>query len=261
VAVEEPMEIRLEFVREGRPEIRSVSVTMRTPGHDFELAAGFLHTEGILGGKDDLREITYCQGPSPQEYNVVSVRLRDSVPFDPGLLTRNFYMTSSCGVCGKGSLEAVALRGVEPLGQDPLVLESSLVKELPGRLLEGQPAFQRTGGLHAAGLFGPEGTLLAVREDVGRHNALDKLIGQALLNGELPLAGRILVVSGRTSFEIMQKALVARIPVVVAVGAPSSLAVDVARRFNMTLVGFARGESFNAYAGGRRLKGRREANR
>ena len=253
------MEIRVDFLRESRREVRSVSVTMRTPGQDFELAAGFLFTEGILEGKGGLQEITYCQGEAAQEYNIVSVRLKDGVRFDPGLLSRNFYMTSSCGVCGKGSLEAVAIRGADPLPDGSLFLEPSLIPELPARLLEGQPGFRRTGGLHAAGLFEPGGKLLAVREDVGRHNALDKLIGQALLDDDLPLVDRVLVVSGRASFEILQKALAAEIPVIVAVGAPSSLAVEVARRFNLTLVGFARGETFNVYAGENRLKGWGEA--
>ncbi|MFC1662149.1 formate dehydrogenase accessory sulfurtransferase FdhD, partial [Gemmatimonadota bacterium] len=255
VAVEEPMEIRLDFLRGDQREIRSVSVTMRTPGHDFDLAVGFLFCEGILGGKEDLQEISYCQGEEAQEFNVVTARLKDASSFDPDLLSRNFYMTSSCGVCGKGSLEAVAIRGSDPLPDGSLFLDPALVPRLPDLLLDSQTGFQRTGGLHAAGLFDADGELLAIREDVGRHNALDKLIGQALVKDQLPLTEGVLVVSGRTSFEIMQKALAAGIAVVVAVGAPSSLAVDVARRFNMTLIGFARGESFNVYSGGGRVMG------
>jgi FdhD protein len=231
---------------------RSVSVTMRTPGHDFELAAGFLFAEGILRFRDQVREIAYCSGEEPQEYNLVSVRLREGVGVDPGLLSRNFYTSSSCGVCGKASLEALEIKGCEPLS-GALRLEGDLVARLPEVLRGGQAAFQRTGGIHAAGLFDAGGGLRTLREDVGRHNAVDKVVGHALLEGETPLHERVLVVSGRTSFEIMQKALVAGIPVVVAVGAPSSLAVDMARRFNMTLVGFARGAAFNVYAGGERI--------
>lgn len=249
------MEIRVEYTVDGRRETRSVSITMRTPGHDFELAAGFLFSEGIVTGKDGLREITYCLGEGPQEYNVVSVRLSEDSEFDPGRLSRNFYMTSSCGVCGKASLEAVGVQGVEPLPAGSLALDPSLLGRLPDRLMEGQPGFRRTGGLHAAGLFDAQGDLLSIREDVGRHNALDKLIGDALLQDLIPLAERVLVVSGRASFELMQKALVAGIPVMVAVGAPSSLAVDVAREYNLTLVGFARGETFNVYAGEGRIAG------
>jgi FdhD protein len=249
VAVEEPLELRVEYARGARRETRNVSVTMRTPGQDFELAAGFLFSEGLLQSRDQLREISYCQTEEPQEYNVVSVRLRDSVPFDADLLTRNFYTTSSCGVCGKASLEAVEIRGCEPLPSGTPVLEAAVMARLPDLLLEGQAGFQRTGGLHAAGLFDATGRLETLREDVGRHNAVDKIVGEAFLAGNLPLDDRVLTVSGRTSFEIMQKALAAGIPVVVAVGAPSSLAVDVARRFNMTLAGFTRGDRFNLYAG------------
>jgi FdhD protein len=249
------MEIRLEFLNDGKTETRSVSVTMRTPGHDFDLAAGFLFSEGILPGKHGIHEITYCMSGAAQEYNVVSVRLREGTAFDPSRLSRNFYMTSSCGVCGKASLEAVGIRGVEPLPRGSLALDDALLGRLPDRLLEAQSGFRRTGGLHAAGLFEEDGTLLSIREDVGRHNALDKLIGDALLHGHLPLSDRVLVVSGRASFELMQKALMAGIPVMVAVGAPSSLAVDVAREYNLTLVGFARGESFNVYSGEGRIAG------
>lgn len=253
VAVEEPLEIRVETLEAGRRVSRSVSVTMRTPGHDFELAAGFLFGEGILKFRDQVREIAYCSGEEPQEYNLVSVRLREGVGVDPGLLSRNFYTSSSCGVCGKASLEAVEVKGCEPLVSGAFRVEGDLVARLPEVLRGGQAAFQRTGGIHAAGLFDAGGGLRTLREDVGRHNAVDKVVGHALLDGETPLHERVLVVSGRTSFEIMQKALVAGIPVVVAVGAPSSLAVDMARRFNMTLVGFARGAVFNVYAGGERI--------
>ncbi len=253
VAVEEPLEIRVEAARGGARETRSVAVTMRTPGDDFALAAGFLFSEGILAHRSQLQEITYCHTEGAQEYNVVSVRLREGVALDETLLTRNFYTSSSCGVCGKASLEALELKGCASLPPEPSGLDPEFLAGLPGRLREGQAAFQRTGGLHAAGLFRVDGGLLSLQEDVGRHNALDKVIGKAFLDGTLPLAKAILVVSGRTSFEIMQKALVAGIPVVVAVGAPSSLAVELAREFNMTLVGFARERGFNLYAGEERL--------
>lgn len=247
------MEIRVETVVNGLASTRSVSVTMRTPGQDFELAAGFLFSEGILGSREEVREVTYCQADGAQEYNVVTVRMREGVLLDPSLLTRNFYTTSSCGVCGKGSLEAVEVRGCQPIPEGDMRLEASLLPRLPDLLLEGQKGFRRTGGVHAAGLFDAQGGPVTIREDVGRHNAVDKVVGHAFLAGELPLRDRILVVSGRTSFEILQKAVAAGLPAVVAVGAPSTLAVDLARRFNVTLVGFARGRRFNLYAGGARV--------
>lgn len=253
VAVEEPMEIRVETSLDGRVSIRSVSVTMRTPGDDFELAVGFLFSEGILKGRDAVREVTYCQSGGVQEYNVVTVRLRDGVILDPGLFNRNFYTTSSCGVCGKGSLEAVEVRGCIPLPDGTLSVDASVIPRIPGILREGQRGFQRTGGLHAAGLFDGEGALLTLREDVGRHNAVDKVVGHSLLEGAVPLHHRILAVSGRTSFEILQKAVAAGIPAVVAVGAPSTLAVELAKKFNVTLVGFARDGRFNLYAGSARV--------
>ncbi len=255
VTVEEPLEIRVQWSDAGREETRNVSVTMRTPGDDFELAAGFLFSEGLLATREDVHEIAYCQGTGATEFNVVTVRLRSGVTFDPELLNRNFYTTSSCGVCGKGSLEAVEIRGAEPFmppgnAGDTEAAEkvaSDLLASLPDRLSESQPVFHRTGGLHAAGLFTPAGELEILREDVGRHNAVDKVVGRAFLDGTLPLSRRILVVSGRTSFEIMQKALAAGIPFVASVGAPSSLAIDVARRFRMTLAGFVRDGGFNVY--------------
>ncbi len=287
LASEEPMEIRVTFRPRGRPsdaaagqstprgtdgeaapppgqgqpqwETRSVAVTMRTPGDDFELAAGFLFTEGLITTRREVARITYCSGDEPQEYNLVEVRLRAGASFDPDKLNRNFYMTSSCGICGKASLDAVETLGCEPFPALPegeeMRVDPDLVGRLPDLLREAQPVFGRTGGLHAAGLFDVEGQLLGVREDVGRHNAVDKLIGNAFLKGRTPLTGRILVVSGRASFEILQKAVMGGIPFVVAVGAPSSLAVDFARRFRMTLAGFARGRGFNVYSGGERLGG------
>lgn len=255
VTVEEPMEIRVRHMEEGRSVTRSVAVTMRTPGEDFELAAGFLFTEGLVGRREEIGELAYCRDAGEQEYNVVTVRLRSFARFDPSLLNRNFYMTSSCGVCGKASLEAVEVKGCAPLPRGELTLDPALVPSLPERLREAQDVFRRTGGIHAAGLFDAAGELRGLMEDVGRHNAVDKAVGAAFLEGRLPLAERILVVSGRASFEILQKALAAGIPAVVAVGAPSSLAVDLARRFRMTLLGFARDGGFNVYAGEERLSG------
>lgn len=249
VAVEEPLEIRLAW--DGGEE--SVAVTMRTPGNDFELAAGFLYAEGILSEARDVLRLEYCTDPGqPQQYNIVTVALRPGVSFDPQRLSRHVYTTSSCGVCGKASLEALEIRGCSVLPPGPSV-EADLVGRLPERLTGAQRLFQRTGGLHAAGLFDPSGELRLVREDVGRHNAVDKLVGALLLEDALPARQAVLAVSGRASFEIMQKALVAGLPVVVAVGAPSSLAVDLARDFGMTLVGFAREGSFNVYAGRQRI--------
>lgn len=255
VAVEEPMEMRVEFAGLGGVETRSVAVTMRTPGHDFELAAGFLFTEGFLPGREAIHEVTYCNDSEHQEYNIVTLRLRDGVPFPVELLNRNFYATSSCGVCGKASLEAVSTRGCQPLPSGPLAVQAQLIPRLPDLLLDQQKGFRKTGGLHAAGLFTQDGTLELLREDVGRHNAVDKVIGRALLDGTPELGARILVVSGRTSFEVLQKAVFAGIPAVVAVGAPTTLAVEMARSFNVTLAGFARDGRFNLYAGRERVRG------
>ena len=247
LATEEPMEIRLDA---PGMEQRQVAVTMRTPGNDFELAAGFLHTEGLVAATGDVRSVRYCSVPrEEQQYNVVTVDL--ARPYDAELLQRNFYTTSSCGICGKASLDSISVR-CAPVAEGPSVSEAVVV-ELPGRLREAQRLFDRTGGLHAAGLFDAEGRLLELREDVGRHNAVDKLVGHALLAGTLPLSERVLMVSGRLSFEIVQKAAVAGIPVVCAVSAPSSLAVDAGRRFGMTLVGFLRGSRFNIYTGPERI--------
>lgn len=253
VAVEEPLEIRVGFFRNGSLETRNVSVTMRTPGHDFELAGGFLFSEGILSSRDQVKDISYCQSDGPQEYNVLSVRLKEGVPFDTTLLTRNFYTSSSCGVCGKASIEAVEVKGCQQLPEGTLQMDAGTVNSLPDLLRAGQAVFEKTGGLHAAGLFQADGELLVLREDVGRHNAVDKVIGTGFLHGGLPWHDKVMAVSGRTSFEIIQKAVTAGIPMVVAVGAPSSLAVELARQFRMTLIGFARGGSFNIYAGEERV--------
>jgi FdhD protein len=245
LATEEPMEIRVE---EPGAEQRSVAVTMRTPGHDFELAVGFLLTEGLIFGRDDVRSVRYCAVPrEEQHYNVVSVSVARPLEFEQ----RSFYATSSCGVCGKASLDAIDVQ-CAPIADGP-VIAPAVVTALPDALRGAQAVFERTGGLHAAGLFDPRGTLVASREDVGRHNAVDKLIGAQLLEGRLPLSESILMVSGRASFEIIQKAATAGIPIVCAVSAPSSLAVDAARRFGLTLVGFLRGERFNIYTRAERI--------
>jgi FdhD protein len=255
LATEEPMEIRV-----GGPgqEPRSIAVTMRTPGNDFELAAGFLFTEGIVPGREAIGRIEYCVGPAAaQQYNTLSVRLRTGVALDSQRLTRHFYTTSSCGVCGKASLDALRAQAPWPppdAAAGPR-LDAATVAALPDRLRDAQGIFDRTGGLHASGLFGPEGELRSVREDVGRHNALDKLIGEQLLDGRLPLADGVLVVSGRASFELVQKAAMAGLPVFVAVGAPSSLAAAAAADFGITLIGFARGTTFNVYTHPQRVRG------
>jgi FdhD protein len=249
LAVEEPLEIRVSRVEaDGGRVSDALAVTMRTPGNDFELVAGFLHGEGIVDTADALHELTYCRNGGPQEYNVVEARLAPGVHFDPDAVRRNVFTSSSCGVCGKASLEAVEARGCRPVESD-VTVATEVLSSLPDRLREGQGVFARTGGLHGAGLFTPRGECTVVREDVGRHNAVDKAVGHLLLGRALPAADGILVVSGRASFEILQKAVAAGVPVVVAVGAPSSLAVDVAVRFGVTLVGFARAGAFNVYAG------------
>jgi len=241
LATEEPLEIRVQGPGQ---EMVQVAVTMRTPGGDFELACGFLFTEGLIV-PGEVRRVAYCDNlpGEEQRYNVVSVTLER--PFDAERLRRNFYANSSCGVCGKAALEDIEVR-CEPVAPGPEV-DLGLLVSLPDRLREAQTVFERTGGLHAAGLFSPEGEALAVREDVGRHNAVDKVIGERYLAGEVPASGTILQVSGRASFEIVQKAAVAGVPIVSAVSAPSSLAVEAAERFGMTLVGFVRDGRANVY--------------
>jgi FdhD protein len=241
LAAEEPLEIRVQGPGQ---EQRSVAVTMRTPGGDFELAVGFLFTEGLIA-PEDVSRVAYCDNlpGEDQQYNIVSVTLTG--PFDADLVKRNFYATSSCGVCGKAALDDIEVR-CAPVAEGPEVTGDVLLS-LPEALRKGQKVFDRTGGLHAAGLFTPEGRAVSVREDVGRHNAVDKVIGEQVLAGRVPLAGHVLQVSGRLSFEIVQKAAVAGIPIVSAVSAPSSLAVEAAERFGMTLVGFVRGDRLNVY--------------
>ena len=240
MAIEEPLEIRL-----GKSPI---AVTMRTPGHDAELAVGFLLTEGVIHKVEDVAAIAE---PNRVLLNVISVKLRPGLRFDRDRLNRYFHTTSSCGLCGKTTLEAIKVK-TQPVSSD-LKISPQLLYALPAKLRDEQETFDETGGLHAAALFDANGELQFVREDVGRHNAVDKVVGAALRGGQLPLDQKILLVSGRASFEIMQKALVARIPIVAAVSAPSSLAVALARKFKMTLVGFLRGESCNIYAGAERI--------
>jgi FdhD protein len=252
VAVEEPLEIRLGRLEDGKLRHQPVSITMRTPGDDFELAAGFLFTEGILQSNTQVREILHC-GKGKGATNTLRVDLVAGVDVDMKRLERNFYTTSSCGVCGKTSLEALATgaRRVAPPGD--FLVDARLIDELPGRLQAQQHIFRSTGGLHASALFSRSGELLGLREDVGRHNALDKLIGARFLAGTLPANDAVLFLSGRASFELLQKAVMGGIPVVCAVGAPSSLAIEAAREFGVTLLGFVRGNRYNVYTGRERL--------
>jgi FdhD protein len=259
VVTEEPMEIRLQS---GAGPPLSLAVTMRTPGADFELAAGLLWSEGIVRQQADVRAIRYCLDSgldARQRHNVVTVELDASAAPDPAAVAalaaraRSTLTTSACGVCGAASLDALRLRGLVAAAHDEPMVSPGVLLGLPDRLSAGQGLFARTGGVHAAGLFTPAGDLLAVREDVGRHNAVDKLVGWALLAGRLPLTRTVLVVSGRAGYEILQKALAAGLPIVCAVSAPSSLAVSVARDFSMTLVGFLRDGRFNVYAGPERI--------
>lgn len=243
LVTEEPLEIRLLAGKQRR----TLAVTLRTPGQDFELAAGFLFAEGVVRSREAIRRIAYCTDPDEaQRYNIVNVELRGEGLPDLGQLERHFYTTSACGVCGKAGLERLKLRGQRPL-EDASRVRAEVLAHLPEKLRRAQGLFERTGGLHAAALFDLEGELLAVREDVGRHNALDKLIGWALLEGRLPLRERVVLVSGRASYELCQKALAAGVPILAAISAPSSLAVELARQFKLTLVGFLR-ESFNIYS-------------
>lgn len=250
---EEPLEIRVNGV--------PLAVTMRTPGDDVALAHGFLLTEGIIAGSEDVRTARYCAGSVIDDetgqlqntFNVLDVQLAPDVAAPAVDPTRNFYTTSSCGVCGKASIEAIRQQLRWPVAEDRVVLDPGVLIALPERLREQQRAFDRTGGLHGAGLFTAGGRLLRAAEDVGRHNAVDKVIGWALQEGLLPARGCVLVVSGRASFELTQKALMAGIPALVAVSAPSSLAVAVAEDAGLTLLGFVRAPSFNVYAGVERL--------
>jgi FdhD protein len=249
LATEEPMEVRV--VSGDRRQ--SVAVTMRTPGADFELAAGFLYGEGVVSSPEDIKRISYCVDvDAEQQYNIVNVELREGRAYDLRPLERHFHTSSACGVCGKASLEQLELRGCPVIPPGPR-MPAEKIYALPGKLREAQGLFEATGGLHAAALFDADGELVALREDVGRHNATDKLVGWALLEGRLPLSDHAVMVSGRSSFEILQKCLTAGVPIVCAISAPSSLAVEVARRFDITLVGFLRGNRFNVYSAPERV--------
>jgi FdhD protein len=244
LAVEEPLEIRLAGC--------SVAVTMRTPGDDFDLAAGFLFTESIIRSAADIASIAHCPADDDDSsFNIVNINPTDPALVDPDRWRRNFFSTSSCGICGKASIDVVR-QNARPIEVSPRISAGTLYR-LSGELRRSQTIFGQTGGLHAAGLFDLEGKLLTLREDVGRHNAVDKVVGDALRRAALPLSDHMLMVSGRSSFEIVQKALMAGIPVVAAVSAPSSLAVELAQEANMTLIGFLRAGRFNAYAGGERV--------
>jgi FdhD protein len=250
LAVEEPLEIRLGCQVEGRRAHHSISVTMRTPGHDQELAVGFLFTEGIITTRQEVVSVHNCKAG-----NVVRVDLGSRVVVDLTRLQRHFYTTSSCGICGKASLDAVRPCSMSRLAEGLPVVEAEVIHRLPDALRAAQTVFDRTGGLHAAALFDANGNLLCLREDVGRHNALDKLIGTQFLAGHTPLSGGVLLVSGRASFELVQKAVVAGIPILAAVGAPSSLAVSLAREQGLTVLGFVRQDRFNIYTAAERILG------
>lgn len=255
VAVEEPLEIQLCWPAAEGSAAKSISITMRTPGDDAELAVGFLFTEGIVHGAADVASVAHCGPAAPDtgSRNVIRVGLASGVDIDLGRLERHFYTTSSCGVCGKASLDALRVAGQQSLKAVLTRFPEKTLVSMPDRLRERQQVFSRTGGLHAAAVFAPNGEIALVREDVGRHNAVDKVVGALFRDSKLPAHGNGLLVSGRASFELMQKALVAGIPLLAAVGAPSSLAVALATEFDMTLVGFLRGGNFNIYAGAHRL--------
>lgn len=272
LAVEEPLEIRIGLRRNGRIEHKPISITMRTPGADIDLAAGFLFTEGIIHRPNQIKNIRHCgqgsepgagrvpAGASPSgvqvatgSTNTIRVDLHDGIDIDLKRLERNFYTTSSCGVCGKTSIEALHTGARSITDSYTPRVSPALIHSLPASLRASQEVFESTGGLHASALFNTAGKLETVREDVGRHNALDKVIGARFMAGETPLSETILLVSGRASFELVQKALMAGIPVLAAVGAPSSLAVELAAEFGMTLIGFVRDNRFNVYAGKARI--------
>jgi FdhD protein len=252
LAVEEPLEIRLQYEEDGSIVRRTIAVTMRTPGADIELAAGFLFTEGIIRDRSQIARIGCC-GAAARPGNRIHVELAPRTPVNIAPLARNSYTSSSCGVCGKTSADALHTAPLWSLPAATPMVDADILRALPASLRAAQSMFDATGGLHASGLFDVDGRLLAVREDVGRHNALDKLIGGEVLAGRLPARTRILVVSGRVSFELVQKALMAGIPVLAAIGAPSSLAVETARQAGMTLVGFIRHDRLNIYCGAERL--------
>ena len=270
LAVEEPLEIQLGYGPRGDRKVKSIAVTMRTPGYDFELAAGFLATEGVIHDAADIEQLGYAQeamSEEPEEQgeraaalpyqprrNIVRIELAPEVPVSLAHINRNFYTTSSCGICGKASL--LALQSVcPPRIPNQFSISAEVLYSLPARLREAQAIFNSTGGLHGAGLFDAQGKIVVVHEDVGRHNAVDKLIGAEFLEDHLPLRNTLLLLSGRASFELLQKALMGGVSMVAAVGAPSSLAVQVARQFDIALVGFLRNDHFNVYHGAEHISG------
>lgn len=259
VVVEEPLEIRLGYGSMGNRQQRSVSVTMRTPTHDFELALGFLYTEGIITSYNQTLSIKYCVDAGKQATeNIVRVELKPEVFFNAQSLQRNFYATSSCGVCGKASIEAIdsmiCYLPKQKLEQNPLKVSKEYIINLTKSLAQHQKVFEYTGGLHAAALFDEFGNIILLREDIGRHNAHDKLIGNALTQDLLPLNNKVLLMSSRASFELIQKAVMANISIIVTIGAPSSLAIQTAEQFGVTLIGFLRNERFNIYTGKERIE-------
>ena len=256
LAVEEPLEIRLGYRENGKPVHKSISITMRTPGDDLELAAGFLFTEGIISSADQITKIKHCgvRAKNSLYDNTVRVDLASGVEIDLKRIERHFYTSSSCGVCGKTSIEALETGVCRSADGESPIVDARVIHNLPDMLRTRQNTFDRTGGLHAAALFNAAGEIALVREDVGRHNAVDKLVGSQLLAERLPLSESVLLVSGRASFELVQKALMAGIPIMAAVGAPSSLAVELAADYGMTLLGFVRDGRFNIYTGAQRIK-------
>jgi FdhD protein len=255
VAVEEPLEIQLSSLTADAAAAKSISITMRTPGHDVELALGFLFTEAIISSIDEVSDTGHKGAPDPESglKNIVRIELKPDVAVDFEQLQRHFYTTSSCGVCGKASIEALRVNGLTSLKDKGPTYRHELVTALPDKLLAQQKLFAQTGGLHAAAVFDSRGDITIVREDVGRHNALDKVVGALLMRDELPAYNLGLLVSGRASFELVQKALAAGISTLIAVSAPSSLAVSLAEEYGMTLIGFLRGDRFNIYTGVHRI--------
>jgi FdhD protein len=253
LALEEPLEIQVSPASEPDREWKTLAITMRTPGHDRELAAGFLRGEGLLKSRADIEAIYSCGSRYGAGWqNCVRLALGARAEFDPARFERHFYMSSSCGVCGKTSLDA--LGDFPALADAGWQIDEELIRALPARLREAQDVFDQTGGLHAAGLFTRDGVPMLVREDVGRHNAVDKIVGAQFLAGTIRLDDHVLVVSGRASFELVQKAIVSGVPMLVAVGAPSSLAVELAEKFGLTLIGFTKPGGFNIYTGAQRVR-------
>ncbi|MEX2595105.1 MAG: formate dehydrogenase accessory sulfurtransferase FdhD [Anditalea sp.] len=254
LAVEEPLQIKLQFGQGDHWQEKALAVTMRTPGHDFELAIGFLLAENIIHGPEDIQLIRYCKKVKDEEKgNVLIVKLSPSVKVDLTLLDRHFFTHSSCGVCGKSAIEAITCED-KALVQDFSKVKTSLLKRLNQMLMKEQTVFKYTGGIHASALFRTNGELLFLREDVGRHNAFDKVVGAAFQQKLLPLSDGLMMLSGRVSFELIQKAIRARIPIIAAVGAPSSLAVSLAKEKGITLIGFLKNDRFNIYSGKERVE-------